>query len=89
MVRRWLAISPIVLISAAISTPTQTQWQPLGRVTPIVSSANGLEAQVGEAQVRVMSLSWSVIRVRYAPRGNALRLSTPEMSADATTPAGT
>ncbi len=60
----------VVLAFIAVSLPAfPAGWQHVGAVTGIEVKPNGVELQAGQARVRVVAISESVIRVRLAPNG--------------------
>src|ERR1051326_3695432 len=63
----------LVLGMAAIAL---AQWQPIGNVTAVKATPNGMELQAGRGRVRITTISPSIVRVRYAPDGTF----TPEHS---------
>ena len=58
-----------VLLVACVSS-AHAQWHALGDVSSVRSLANGVELTAGPAQVQILALSPSVVRLRYAPQGS-------------------
>ncbi len=59
----------VVLLLLYCSVSWAQGWHSLGSVTGFQPFAKGVEVQAGDARIRVVALSPSVVRVRYAPAG--------------------
>jgi alpha-glucosidase len=64
-----IAIAEFLVVSCATAVAF-AQWQPIGNVTIVAPTPNGVEFQAGRARIRVTAISASVVRVRYAPDGS-------------------
>ncbi len=65
----WL-LGALLAAPAVHASDSTAGWQHIGAVTRVKTMANGVEVQAGQARVRVIAISDSVIRVRLAPDGS-------------------